>query len=305
MAFKIVVVVMVLAATSAHAADAGVAQVLVIDAAKGTTDPPMPIVNVVENQSIVVRLADPHMDGRLSVEVGANSSEFSSASTIILNFEDGARLSARPIGGNNVWRVTAPSRSVIGVKLRRPNDKDGNALPEQVYPIQIESKPWFLEFSAGFAFLTDPNRKSYRLVPDAAGSANLQQTGSCGWSTTQGCGLSYQFTAFVHAIPLKVSWLGLSLGLGTSVPISDISLLAGIDLRARSFPITNDAFFTFGVAFTPSLRMPAGSTDVSHPVEMKVGDLYEKPYDWGLFVAMSFGFFGGEDSIKGLYPGKK
>jgi hypothetical protein len=166
------------------------------------------------------------------------------------------------------------------------------------FPIQVEQKPFGLDFSAGFAGFAGVKDRRYRLVPIEGDSENASLVRASDKD------VPYQFAAFAHYMPLR--WHGTNgpaIGLAINVPVENLTIMAGWSFAARTLPIVNTGYLTFGLAYTQRNRLRADFEGRNTlPADTNIDTVVEKSYGLGAFVSISFGFFGGEQQFKGVFP---
>jgi hypothetical protein len=195
------------------------------------------------------------------------------------------------------------------------NDNDFSPKNTRVTPFTIRTvRPyWGLNFSMGLSFFggNEVRDEQYTLAPfkDDLNTPNINE----GDTTDQqivftGHGETpYELGAFATYMirrpkPLP---LGLTFGVSTKVPVDELTAVGGVSTRIQPFPIADSAYIMVGLAYRghkqllgkyrTSLRAPAGVTET---------DLVEARHDFGLFVAVSFAFAGGETQLKKVVSGQ-
>lgn len=166
--------------------------------------------------------------------------------------------------------------------------------------IQVYQKPFELGWSAGVAMFPSAEDHRYRLTPtpDEPDMAVLERVGAAN--------LPYQFSAFAHYVSHEYNKFGVSFGLSTDIPVEDLSIMLGGTLALRTLPLVNTGYITAGIAYTKSKRLRSeyeGLERVS--ASLTTDALTDDEYDFELFVALTFGFLGGEDQFKGVFPGSE
>jgi hypothetical protein len=216
-------------------------------------------------------------------------------SRIIINFQQNANAAFSRWESENSWTVVG-NHAVVGVTIW-----SSTRLPFLV-PIQLEQKPWMIEWSAGFGFFADLAARSYAV--DSSGA--VTEVGRCAGSRPTQCGLDYRLAAFVHYIPVGYEKFSASFGLSTNLPSTGFTAMLGPSIRLRALPIVNDSFLTIGPAFGPLTRIkPAVEHSGTVPMGSDVSAVTETRYGFSLFASITFGFLGGEDQFKAVYSGKK
>ena len=165
-----------------------------------------------------------------------------------------------------------------------------------VVPIFVREQPWALRWSAGFSMFSRRDER-YRLDP-IEGEESLQPL-----KVSDGS-YPYQLAAFAHYHPLRADWFAVSAGLATDVPVEEISIMLGASFSLRTLPLDNSLYLTAGISYSRADRLQAKYEGLG-PVasDLDTGDLVGKEYGFGGFVALSFGFAGGQDKFKGVYSG--
>ena len=281
------VLLFALAASAGFTVLADDSQFIVVNTETKTTEPVFPTVNVNYNQSIAIRVVNkkdfkgttkifiaPRNDvgapppksppagfniqtfRAQSVTVTDGLSNAPDALEAVINFQhaekcpsdvDGIAVIPQAAG---TYLVETCKRTAIAVWVQTQDSKD--AEPQKIgFPIQLEIKPWLLEFSAGFAITADFRAAQYSIVPgDAAATTGIvTQTSACGWSSASNCALSYRPAAYVHLVPTSIDWLAASFGVATDIPVTGLTLMLGPSIRLRTYPVLNDAFITLGASF--------------------------------------------------------
>jgi hypothetical protein len=166
------------------------------------------------------------------------------------------------------------------------------------FTIQAERKPFGLGFSAGFAGFGGIKDKRYRLVAIEGDSENATL------APASDKDLPYQFAAFAHYMPHR--WNGTNgpaIGLAINVPVENLTIMAGWSFAARTLPVVNTGYLTFGLAYAQRNRLRSDFEGRGMvPANTSLDSVVEKSYGLGAFVAISFGFFGGEQQFKGVFP---
>ena len=171
---------------------------------------------------------------------------------------------------------------------------------------------WNLNFSTGFSFFADSKLRDekYRLVPAADDATTTtidesktkpQSVVSAGHGETP-----YEFGAFatyMYNRPQKA--FGLTFGVSTKIPVDQLTAVAGVSWRIKPFPITDSAYLTTGIAYRAHKRLlPKYRETMSVPAGVAESDILESAHDVGLFVAVSFGFGGGDTQFKKVVSGQ-
>lgn len=169
----------------------------------------------------------------------------------------------------------------------------------RTFSLQLVNNPWFLDWSAGFNFLRTADH-SYRLDPTADnGMSSIRQLETQDWK--------YEFASFVHYLPYQWSGAyGFSVGISTKLPADSLNIAVGADIRLRTFGTSkNAAYLTFGFAFAKRDRLhPDFEGKDSAPATLSKDQLIQGRYGLVPFVAITFGFLGGEKEFTGVYSGK-
>lgn len=210
--------------------------------------------------------------------------------------------SAQANHATSSWNVFYPARAfVFKIFTTDRTDPDRPTLVSLMsFPIQVEQKPFGLDFSAGFAGFGGTADKRYRLVSIEGDSENATLVPASDKD------LTYQVAALAHYMPHK--WRGIhgpSVGLSTKIPMEDLTIMLGWSFSARTLPVINTGYLTIGAAYVKRdrLRTDFEGRDTV-PANLDLGTVVEKKYGVGAFIALSFGFFGGEDEFKGVYPAR-
>jgi hypothetical protein len=292
-----------------------------IDLVSGTVTPAFPTVNILAADSIYVTISP--ADGRWRQQIsGARDDDFTYGSSVTINFRklktDHAPMP--PTLSGTAWTVYAAKRTVINLEIDLDTtigDADLNELAKKfnhdwkgkdlknafkakhAFPLQLETAGYELDWSAGFAFL-DLVDERFRLDPILGDSANVQLV------QLRDDKIPYRLAAFAHYCGAKARWLCWTFGLGTDVPVTGLTAIGGISARWRVIPIKDSMFFTAGVAYGPHKVLNSDFEGRSKvPVGTTTASLLSERYDFRLAVAVSFGFFGGEEEFKGVYEGKQ
>lgn len=199
-------------------------------------------------------------------------------------------------GGDHVATIYSSDRGVA-ISVLRVLEGGGRSVLRQL-TLQLESKPWFIDWSAGFSFLKTSNHRFRLDVAEGhQDRATIRRVDPEPWE--------YEFASYVHYFPY--AWRGIggfSVGVSTGVPTESLSIGLGIDLRLRTFgDSSNAAYLTIGAAFAKRDRLHhdfIGRTEV--PADLSADQLVESEYGVTPFVAITFGFWGGK-SFQGVYPG--
>jgi hypothetical protein len=166
------------------------------------------------------------------------------------------------------------------------------------FPIQVEQKPFGLDYSAGFAGFGGISDKRYRLMPIEGDSENAKLVAASSKN------IPYQLAAFAHYMPYR--WHGTNgpaIGLSIDVPVENLTIMAGWSFAARTLPVINTGYLTFGLAYVKRDRLRAdfeGQSTVA--ANISPDTVVEKSYGLGAFVAISFGFFGGQQQFRNVFP---
>lgn len=198
------------------------------------------------------------------------------------------------------WRIFSPAQGFV-FKIFTV-DRTDPARPTLTsllsFPIQVEQKPFGLDFSAGFAGFGAIEDKRYRLKAIDGDSENATLVPASDRD------LPYQIAALAHYMPHQ--WKGIhgpSVGLATEIPMEDLTVMLGWSFSARTLPVINTGYLTIGAAYVKRNRLRTdfeGRDTV--PANLNIDTVVEKRYGVGAFIALSFGFFGGEDEFKGVFP---
>jgi hypothetical protein len=193
------------------------------------------------------------------------------------------------------WSIHSGARA-FAVKIF---SAEGDKLTSLIaFPIQVEQKPFGLDFSAGFAGFAGLNDKRYRLAPIEGDSENATLTPASDKN------LPYQLAAFAHYMPHR--WHGTNgpaIGLAIDVPVENVTIMAGWSFAARTLPVVNTGYLTFGLAYAQRNRLrPDFEGRDTVPADLSLDTIVEKSYGLGAFISISFGFFGGEQQFKGVFP---
>jgi hypothetical protein len=210
--------------------------------------------------------------------------------------------SAQANHSTSSWNVFSPARA-FAVKIFKIDRTGPKPILESLmsFPIQVEQKPFGLDFSAGFAGFGGIADKRYHLVAIDEDSENAKLVPATDKD------LPYQIAALAHYMPHK--WKGIqgpSVGLSTKIPMEDLTIMLGWSFSARTLPVINTGYLTIGAAYVKRNRLRAdfeGRDTV--PANLSVDTVVEKSYGVGAFIALSFGFFGGADEFKGVFPASK
>jgi hypothetical protein len=307
-------------ATPAHAGSS----TIVVDLDKGTVDPAAPAVNNWSEDTILIQIVDSKerdIYGELDVPVYPEVRRSYEAEPVLGKFFavtflrcksertcPSAKLNQRTAS----WTVYTPPRNFVfqvSEAVDNPafdqssseSDSNSRQILRQVrsFTISVEQKPFSLGWSAGFAGFAEVEDQRYRTVPIPGDEtiATLERVSDKD--------LPYQLVAFAHYAPhqFRERW-AFSVGLSTEVPVEDLSILLGLSVALRTLPVVNTGYLTAGLAYTKRdrLRPEYEGLDVV-PATLAPDALVHDEYGLGAFVAVSFGFFGGEDQFRGVYPG--
>lgn len=178
-------------------------------------------------------------------------------------------------------------------------EREKGSVPRQVV-IHLDHSTFELLWSAGFAmpWLRDDR---IRLDPQSDGKTLDVKVNGFG-------SVPYRVAAFVHYCFLEkgLNWGCLTGGLGTNVPVDDLTIMAGISGRARPIPSLNSAYLTVGAAYGQRKALNddlAGRDDPTVQSGTSASSLLTSRRDFRVFVALSYGFFGGEEKFRGVYSG--
>ncbi len=174
---------------------------------------------------------------------------------------------------------------------------------EHAFALQVVDRPYALHWSAGFTFNTVRDEE-YRLDPDSSDDTKLKLIRNGSGS------VPYQLGAFAHYTKLSkrrdsTRSLSASFGIGTKVPVNELTAMLGATYSLRTLPVVNAGHLTVGMAYAPHKTLisdyrglgtvPAGTSSAS---------LTASRYGFGVFVAVTFSFLGGEEQFRGVYSGK-
>jgi hypothetical protein len=286
---------------------------IVVDLEQMTVSPEFPAVNNWSNDTILVRIKGkdeiPQSQILSTINVPTekyygDSGEFPTTTGrfITITFQrcelapDAQNCPDFRTDGTSSWNIFSPPRS-FAFKIMTFDAASGELSPIMAFPIQVEQKPFGLDFSAGFAGFGGLSDKRFRLEPIAdSEDANLIPVSDKD--------IDYQLSAFAHYMPHQFRGSnGPAVGLAIDVPVENLTIMAGWSFAARTLPVINTGYLTIGVAYAQRNRLRAdfeGKSTV--PASLSADTLVEKNYGFGAFVAFSFGFFGGEEEFKGVFP---
>lgn len=273
--------------------------------------PAVPRVNVFTGDALVIDLkpADRYWRGAVIVGLGdqLRTTKRLEGPRLIIGFERARTVKLRHESSNTVVREGEEGMVAVTVwrDCRTARAEDAcTPTPATAIPIRVESKPWVLQFSAGITVLTDPGfrRYAFRDLPATDPSVMLPRRAieriDDSWD------LGYRISAFAHYIPAIADWFAISAGFATSVPVTEVSAMVGLSIRARTFDVLNDGFLTVGLAVSPLRRLSSGlEVGREVPLDVLSRPVYESRYGLAYFAAMTFAFFGGEKEFKGALGG--
>ena len=200
--------------------------------------------------------------------------------------------------------VYTPPRSIVVKIHKKGNETEVNGkktfpLTSLIgFPIQAERKPFALGFSAGFAGFGGLADRRFRLMP-IEGESEMATL-----ARASDKNLTYQIAAFAHYMPYR--WQGTNgpaIGLATDVPVEDITFMLGWSFAARTLLAGNTGYLTVGVAYAKRNRLrPEFQEGGKVAADLSLDTVTEKTYGVGAFISISFGFFGGEQRFKGVFP---
>lgn len=202
------------------------------------------------------------------------------------------------------------------VDTRPADSKDDPFSPQNVrrapFTVRTVRPFWNLGFSTGFSFFTGNKIRDerYRLVPasDDASTPNVDESKTKPQEIiAAGHGESpYEFGAFAtymfHRPELP---FGVTFGASTKIPVDQLTGVVGITFRIKPFPVTDSAYLTVGTAYRAHKRLMAKYRDtLQAPAGVSEADVLESAHDMGFFVAVSFGFGGGDTQFKKVVSGQ-
>lgn len=159
---------------------------------------------------------------------------------------------------------------------------------------------WRLNWSAGLTFFPGVRDEQYELSAIASDTENQKIT------RVDDGDIPYELAAFATYMFSRPRLpVGVTVGLSTTVPASDVSVMVGSSVRIMPFPVTDSAYLTVGVAYTSRNRLLAQYRgDSTVPVGLTAANILHTEKDLGFFVALSFGFAGGKDEFTKIVSGK-
>lgn len=309
-----------------------------IDLKEKTSDPIFPAVNNWANDSIVIRLEGPAQAFGAELKDNEIYSTFNLACLdrvtgkmethcvsvgrfITVSFSRCERIAETKVvkPGNhrrhrcpdaefdsvtNSWEIyTEPRTVTLTVYGFGPEVPDAEAPSVNVFslPVRVEQKPFTLGWSAGF-LVSGLRDERFRLEPEpeVEGKSRIVQVSDGDYPS--------QLVAFAHYLPYELQQqVAASFGLGVDVPLDNLSLMLGVSWPIfRTFVFDNYGYITTGVIYGNRNELASayeGVELVSNDLE--VSALVEEDNGFSLFVALSFGFFQGEERFKGVYPAVK
>jgi hypothetical protein len=295
-------------------------QIVQVDIGKRVASPNLLTVNVATGDSISIEVGNASGSVATLVAVG-NRTRTLHGTSLLVQFRDCSAASSKQIAD----AVKAPGGSFCPASLLEQGDagvivfvgksKDGDSAHivvsgkatkdgpdvEVGIGVRLVRRHWNLAFSTGFAVFTRSDER-YALRAIAGDDSNkiIERTSDAGTPYSIGVFAHYDHASYPFAF---------SFGLGTEVPMKELSLLLGLSLKARTLPLGQSGYLTAGVALRPFARL-AGSFEstFSNPdagkrtVAAATTDaaLTERKYAPALFVAFSFVFAGkGESEFSG------
>lgn len=194
------------------------------------------------------------------------------------------------------WIVFSDTGAIPITLTAQP--KDAPAGEPYALALQLERKPFALDWSVGFAFLNRRDRQ-YRVQPLANDPEHAV------FIRVSDAGVPYKISAFAHYYLVRHQWLALTAGFGADVPVDSLTAMAGVTFSARTLPLANSAHLTIGLAYSQRKELrPEFERGGVVPSTITQEALLEKKPVLGGFVSMSFSFWGGEDKFKAVYSGK-
>lgn len=199
------------------------------------------------------------------------------------------------------WLVFGHKRTLLFTvdAYQEPTGDLHTLLYSRAFPIFIREQPWDLRWSAGFTFFNRRDER-YRLVDAAAENEepSFEQVSAGSYP--------YQLSAFAHYHPLAGDWFAVSAGVGADVPVEDLSVMLGASVSLRTLPLVNSLYATAGLSYSPADRLKArfeGITNLQEGTSQE--DLVERESGFGIFIALTFGFAGGEEQFRGVVSGSR
>ncbi len=99
--------------------------------------------------------------------------------------------------------------------------------------------------------------------------------------------------------------VGLTFGVSTKIPVEQLTAVAGVTGRIKPFPITDSAYVTIGMAYRGHQRLlPKYRATLLAPAGLEEADILGSEHGFGLFLAVSFGFGGGDTQFKKVVSGQ-
>ena len=188
---------------------------------------------------------------------------------------------------------------IIAISFKRPPN-DSKVQETMIVPVQLDSRDYALDWSAGFAAFGARDRR-YRTEPIVGNDEQVRLMRASDGS------LPYQLAAFAHYKELKPKgWWGKHFetiaGVGLDVPVEQVSLMLGLGVTADTFPFSDSGHLILGAAYTPVKRLKAdfeGRSLVNSGIsgETVVEDRHELTW----FFGVSFSFLGGRERFEGVY----
>lgn len=293
-----------------------------------TIDPELPTVNNWSDDTIVVRIKgmDDIPDAEILSSIDVPTSEYKNLDNpnpskgyfptmggrfVSVNFnkcrgkDDCNTYQANEASGS--WTIHTGPRSfafkIYKKELTDEKTPDGKPISKlnalYGFSIRVEQKPFGIGFSAGFAGFAGIRDKRYRLVPIAGDEENATLTPASDKD------VPYQLAAFAHYLPYR--WKGSNgpaIGLSIDVPVENLTIMAGWTFAARTLPVVNTGYITFGLAYAQRSRLrPEFEGRTTVPANLSLDTITEKQYGVGGFVSITFGFFGNNgQQFKGVFP---
>jgi len=308
---------------------------ITVDLARRTVSPPNPTVNIAANDSIILNILNNGavIHGRVKTSLAGPRpiqklnahgvyeyaehhlvAEGTSPLMVFRGCDAQARrefrIAARPGSPDSTvdpdcpfytleqsqraWTIVEPEGIVL-VQIESDVPKE-----EFAFAIQVVQREYALSWSGGFALL-GLRDEQFSLQPIAGDDQHLRLVPA-------GEGeVPYQLAAFAHYVRLdrRFASFAVSFGLATKVPVNALTVMAGLTATFRTLPIINAGHLTAGVAYGPRLELRPEYRGISSvPVGISTASLTSQRYNFGLFAALTFSFFGGEEQFKGVYSGK-
>jgi hypothetical protein len=171
---------------------------------------------------------------------------------------------------------------------------------------------WNLNWSTGFSFFSGQKVRDERYALRPFQDDPLTTTDESATTDQEIVRLDrgetpYEFGAFATYMlhrPVQLP-LGITFGVSTEIPVDQLTAVAGLSTRIKAFPIADSAFLTAGIAYrSASHLMPKYRGTMRAPEGVAESDIVESRHDVGFFLAVSFGFGGGDAQFKKVVAGQ-